>query len=73
MEINATITPANGSWTEAEAIIKKIRESQAAEFTEIRVKVEGVSRPSVGSTDIERLTQSLQRALERTSNKNFRE
>lgn len=45
MEINVTITPVNGSWTEADEIIEKIRESQAAEFTEIRVKVEGVSRP----------------------------
>ena len=45
MEINVTITPVNGSWAEAQKIIEKIRESQAAEFAEIRVKVEDVSRP----------------------------
>ena len=43
MEINVTVTPANGSWEEAQKIIEKICESHVFEFAEIRVKVEGVS------------------------------
>ena len=43
MELNVTITPTTGTWEEAQNIIKKIRESQVAEFAEIHVEVKGVT------------------------------